>query len=195
MSSGCRTPTSPPSTTSTTSPPRNGSPPPPPAPLAVALRLAPGPLVGSQSGVLLLPVEVDVRGPASRLGDSLLWAEPEPQETLLTGRTRFDADATGRVVVLLQPDCSLLAPSQGHRVVATLELELVGPAQQRARAVLDLGGEPTVSARVAALCAPSSTVPTSADAAASLPASDASLAPRHPDRGAGFGRTLRFTIR
>lgn len=135
------------------------APPAPPPSLEVALSLAPGPLVGSQSGVLLLPVEVDVSGPASRLTGSVLWAEPVRQETVLTGRTRFEADATGRVMVLLQPDCRMLAPSQGHRMVVTVELELVGPQRQRARAVLDLGRESAVADRVATLCAPTTSPP------------------------------------
>jgi hypothetical protein len=130
------------------------SPAPGPPALDVVLRLADRPIVGSQSGVLLLPVDVVVRGPQVRIDRSLLYAEPVRQETVLTGRTRFDADSTGRLVVLVQPDCRLLAPAQGYRLLATVELELVGPEQQRASAVLDLGAEPAVARRVEALCRP-----------------------------------------
>jgi hypothetical protein len=130
------------------------SPPPAPPPPDVALRLADRPIVGSQSGVLLLPVDVVVRGPGVRIDRSLLWAEPVRQEAVLTGRTRFDADSTGRLLVLVQPDCRLMSPWHGYRLRVTVELELVGPEQQRATAVLDLGAEPPVARRAEALCRP-----------------------------------------
>lgn len=121
-------------------------------PLEAALRLADGPLSGSQGGVLLLPVDVTVTGADSRLGDAVLWAEPVRQPTELAGGTRFTAGTTGRVVVLVQPDCTLLAPSQGLSLVLTAELELVGAQGQRVRRVLDLGAEPAVEQQVADLC-------------------------------------------
>lgn len=130
------------------------APPAPPAALEVSLRLADNTLVGSQSGVLVLPVEVTVGGAPLRLGESVLWGEPVRQNTTLSGRTRFEPGTTGRVQVLVQPDCSLLAPSQGHRLELTADLELLGPDGQSVRRVIDLGGEPAVAARVTALCAP-----------------------------------------
>jgi hypothetical protein len=101
--------------------------PPPPPPLEVAVRLADGPFSGSQGGVLLLPLDVEVRGPDVRLGEVVLWAEPVRQQTTLSGATRFTPGRTGRLLVLVQPDCSLLAPSQGLALQLTADLELLGP--------------------------------------------------------------------
>lgn len=129
------------------------APEPPPSPLEASLDLAADALTGSQGGVLILPVDVVVRGAEARIGRVVLWAEPVRQETVLSGRTRFRPGDPGRVRVLVQPDCSLLAPSQGHRLVLTLDLELIGADGQRAQQVLDLGAAAAVAARVAALCA------------------------------------------
>lgn len=130
------------------------APPDPPPAVDVELRVGDDAAAapGSGGGVLVLPVDVVVRGAAVRLAGSVLWAEPVRQETVLSGRSRFEAGSTGRVRVLVQPDCSLLAPSQGHRLVLTADLELLGPDGERVREVLDLGGDPSVRARVAALC-------------------------------------------
>ncbi len=123
-----------------------------PPPIDVALRLVDDGLLNSQSGVLVLPVEVVNRGGAVRVASSVLWAEPVRQEPASSGRRRIAAQDTGRVVVLLQPDCALLNPGQDIVFAATLVVELSDDAGQQQQARLALGAEPAVAARVAALC-------------------------------------------
>lgn len=131
-----------------------GASPPAAEPLDVTLRLLDAELSNSQSGVIVLPVEVVVRGPGFTVERAVAWAEPVRQAAATTGQTRFRADSTGRVLVLVQPDCRLLSPAQDTAVAATLQLELTGAGDQRATAVLDLGAEPALAARVSAVCAP-----------------------------------------
>jgi hypothetical protein len=127
-------------------------PPPPPPPLDAELRLLGDDLANSQSGVLVLPVEVVNRGPAVAVTDRVVWAEPVRQEPASEGRRRIESGATGRVVVLVQPDCALLAPGQGFSFAATLVLSLRDDVGQQVDASLDLGREPAVVERVAGLC-------------------------------------------
>lgn len=126
----------------------------PPPPFAVSLELAAERITGSQTGIMVLPVDVSLTGSPARLAGSVVWAEPVRATSSVGGRTRFTAERSGRVVVLVQPDCALLAPSQGLRLVATVELTFEGPDRRQTSAVLDLAADPAVEARVAALCRP-----------------------------------------
>lgn len=129
-------------------------PPEPPPPLGVRLELAAERITGTQTGIVLLPVDVSLTGSPARLAGSVVWASPVRATSAVGGRTRFTAERPGRVVVLVQPDCALLAPSQGVRLVATVELTFEGPDSRRTSAVLDLGAHPAVEDRVTALCRP-----------------------------------------
>lgn len=129
-------------------------PPEPPPPFGVGLQLAAEYITGSQTGMLILPVDVALTGSPARLAGSVVWANPVRTTSAVGGRTRFTAERPGRVVVLVQPDCTLLAPSQGMQLVATLELTFEGPDSRRTSAVLDLGAHPAVEDRVTALCRP-----------------------------------------
>lgn len=126
----------------------------PPPPFGVGLELAAERITGTQTGIVILPVDVWLTGSPARLTGSVVWAEPVRATSAVGGRTRFTAERPGRVVVLVQPDCALLAPSQGLRLVATVELTFEGPDRRRTSAVLDLGADPAVEARVTALCRP-----------------------------------------
>jgi hypothetical protein len=133
-------------------------PPPPPPPLDADLRLVEGGIGNSQSGVLVVPVEVVNRGPAVEVARTVVRAEPVQQESTSGGVARVDAGGTGRIVAVIQPHCAVVAPRPGiaFPFAATLVVTLRGPQQQEADLRLDLGQEPAVAARVASLCRPPS---------------------------------------
>lgn len=127
-------------------------PPEPPAPVDAELALVAGELSNSQSGVLVLPVDIVNRGPAVDVAESTVWAEPTRSTPAVSGTSRVEAGGTGRLVVLLQPDCRLLGPTSSTVVAATLDVRVVADTGSDAGLVLDLGGQPALVERVADLC-------------------------------------------
>lgn len=128
---------------------------PPPAraaPLQAQLRLVDDALSNSQSGVLVLPVELVNRGPAVVVERTQLYAEPVRQEPASNGETRVEQGGVGRIAVLVQPHCAMLVPRQWMQVAATVVVSLRGPEHQQLDVRLDLGREPAVVQRVASLC-------------------------------------------
>jgi len=120
--------------------------------LAADVQVVADQVLNSQSGVLVVPVEVANRGAEVTVASTITWAEPVRQEPATTGNRRVAAGGTGRVVALLQPDCSLLSPSQGIPFVATLVVSLQGAQQQSLELRVDLGQESVVTTRIAAYC-------------------------------------------
>lgn len=129
-------------------------PPPPPAPLDAQLRLVGDGLTNSQSGVLVVPVELVNRGPAVVVERTALYAEPVRQQPASNGETRVEEGDVGRFAVFVQPDCAMLVPRRWMRVAATVVVTLRGPERQQLDVRLDLGQEPALIDRVAALCRP-----------------------------------------
>ena len=120
-----------------------------PDPVQASLELAPRDVAASRSGVLVLPVEVDNRGPAVRVLDAEVEASPVGQASATSGRTRVEAGGSGRVNALVQPDCAELgtAPMQ---VVLRLRLRTADGVEQPYE--LDLGEHPAVRQQVAGVC-------------------------------------------
>lgn len=106
----------------------------------------------SQSGVLVVPVETDNRGPAVAVDELVLWAEPVRQDPATNGVRRIGAASTGGFAAIVQPDCGVLALSSGITFVATVTVGLRTDAGVRRDLVLDLARDPGVAARVASLC-------------------------------------------
>lgn len=131
-------------------------PPPPAPPLDLVLVAQGDELVGSQGGVLVVPVAVRgaVAGVPAEVAvtRAVVWAEPVREQPSATGRTRFVPDAGGRLRVLLQPDCRLLVPDSGIVFAATLAVDVTAPDGAPASAVLDLAAQPALATRVSALC-------------------------------------------
>lgn len=127
-------------------------PPPPPTPVDAALTLVAGELSNSQAGVLVLPVDLVNRGPAIQVVESTVWAEPTRSDPAVSGTSGIGPGETGRLVVLLQPDCRLLGPASSTVVAATLDVQLAADTGSTAEVRLDLGGQPALVRRVADLC-------------------------------------------
>ena len=132
---------------------RPAAPEPPPAepPLAAVLQVA-GEVSTSQSGVLVVPVDVVNDGPDLRIVRSQVWAEPVRSDPATGGVTRVAAGRTGRVVALVEPDCRLLGPQSPLRFVASLGVRMaVGDGRER-DVYVDLGAQPFLAQHVTTLC-------------------------------------------
>lgn len=106
----------------------------------------------SQSGVLVVPLELRNTGRPAAVAAAQVYAEPVRQDARVQA-PRHIADRTSRgVVALLAPDCRLLRPGSPIAFRATVRLRLVDGAAVE-DLVVDLGATAAVRRTVAGLCA------------------------------------------
>lgn len=115
------------------------------------LVLLPEQLVVTQSGVLVVPVELRNPGGLLRVQSAAAYAEPVLADPEVQAPTSVRAGQSRRFVALLAPDCRLLQPGSWLRFSASLLLK-VGHGSSDEDVVLDLADAPAVRERVAALC-------------------------------------------
>ena len=130
------------------------SPPPLPVPApAVDARLlvAADGLTASQSGVLVVPVVLQDRGAGHEVAFAKTYANPVRDDPVVALPRRVEPGQSRRFVVLLAPDCRMLAPRIGllFRASLLVQVENGGASQQL---VVEVGADPVVSARVRAMC-------------------------------------------
>ncbi len=132
-----------------------GSPPAePPEPVQASLRVVDERVSGTRLGVLVVPVEIDNRGPAVTVEDVVVGAEPVRASPSAGGATRVAAGDTARFVVIVEPHCLVLGPGSPISFVATAAAVLRGADGQHATASVDVGRAPAVVERVGRLCGP-----------------------------------------
>lgn len=125
--------------------------PPPGPPVDAALTLVADAVSVTQSGVLVVPVLLQDRGPGLRVVDATAYAEPVRTDPAVEPPLGVAPGASRRFVVLLAPDCRLLSPRSGIAFNASLLVRVTaGDAEQQL--VLPLGAEPSVLDRVTGLC-------------------------------------------
>lgn len=118
---------------------------------AVELVLLPEQLVVTQSGVLVVPVELRNPGALLRVQAAAAYAEPVLVDPEVQAPQSVRAGQSRRFVALLAPDCRLLQPGSWLRFSASLLLKVADGSSDE-DVVLDLAGAPVVRERVAALC-------------------------------------------
>lgn len=122
----------------------------PPDPLDVRL-VATDEVAVSQSGVLVVPLELRNAGRSAAVSAAQVYAEPVRQDARVQA-PRDIADRTTRgVVALLAPDCRLLRPGSPIAFRATVRLRLESGAVVE-DLVVDLGATAAVRRTVAGLC-------------------------------------------
>lgn len=121
-----------------------------PEPLDVRL-VATHEVAVSQSGVLVVPLELRNVGRAAPVAAAHVYAEPVRQDARVQAPRDIAGGTTRGVVALLAPDCRLLRPGSPIAFRATLRLRL-GTGVTGADLVVDLGADPAVRRVVAGLC-------------------------------------------
>lgn len=123
---------------------------PPPPPVSAELSTV-GDVAVSRSGVVVVPVALHDHGPGHRVLTARTYAGPVVMDAAVSPPPSVAPGRTRRFVVLLAPDCRLLASGTGIAFNASLMVRVGnGPATQEV--VLDLSADPRVAARVQALC-------------------------------------------
>ena len=123
-----------------------------PAPEVSALLLArPDGLTVSQSGVLVLPLELRNSGSALQVTTARAYAEPVVDDAVVQAPGEVTAWGQRRFVALVAPDCRLLRQGSPISFRGTVLLR-VETAAARKDLVLDLADVPGVRDLVAGLC-------------------------------------------
>jgi hypothetical protein len=105
----------------------------------------------SQSGVLVVPLELRNAGPELRVRSASSYAEPVTTDPVVQAPETVRAGADRGFVVLLVPHCRLLAPGSPLRFRATVVLR-VGVGSSMRDLTVDVGSAPAVRESVAGLC-------------------------------------------
>ena len=128
------------------------APPPSPAPTVSAM-LVPQPagLTLSQSGVLVLPLELRNAGPLLEVTEARAYAEPVLDDAVVQAPAEVRARGLRRFVALVAPDCRLLRPGSPIEFRATVRLRVQVERASR-DLVLDVGAVPGVRETVTGLC-------------------------------------------
>lgn len=121
-----------------------------PEPLRVGLVAVDG-LTVSQSGVLVVPLELSNAGRTVTVDGSEVYAEPVRQDARVSVPRDVEGGAARGVVALLAPDCRLLRAGSPIEFRATVRVR-VGRAGTEQDLHVDLGATPAVRRSVAGLC-------------------------------------------
>lgn len=121
--------------------------PPPPA----GLVLLEEQLVVTQSGILVVPVELQNPGDVLQVRSAVAYAQPVVDDPVVQAPEAVRARSDRRFVALLAPDCRLLQPGSPLRFSASVMLQ-VGRGSSGQELVLDLATAPEIRDRVQALC-------------------------------------------
>jgi hypothetical protein len=125
-------------------------PPDPPPPVDASVRLVTERIASSFGGDIVLPLELDNPGPAVVLDVATVRGEPVRRPSTAGGATRVGSGERVGLVAIVQPDCAALQSGAAFR--ATARFVLQAETGQAAELALDLGADPAVAARVAAVC-------------------------------------------
>lgn len=128
------------------------APPPAPAPFDAELLLLGDRLSITQSGILVLPVELRNRGGALQVRRAEAYGSPVRDDPAVQAPEEVAAGERRRFVALVAPDCALLDGGQGELFEASLLVRLASGSVSR-DLVLDLADSELVRERVAGLCA------------------------------------------
>ena len=123
----------------------------PAAGVSAVLLAQPGGLTVSQSGVLVLPLELRNAGSALQVTTARAYAEPVVDDAVVQAPGEVTAWGQRRFVALVAPDCRLLRAGSPIQFRATVLLQ-VATGAARQDLVLDLAGLPGVRESVAGLC-------------------------------------------
>lgn len=126
--------------------------PPPPASFDAELLLLSERLSVTQSGILVLPVELRNRGGALQVRRADAYGSPVRDDPAVQAPQEVAAGERRRFVALLAPDCTLLRGGQSGLFEASLLVRLASGSVSR-DVVLDLADSDPVRERVAGLCA------------------------------------------
>lgn len=121
-----------------------------PEPLDVRLVATDG-IAVSQSGVLVVPLELRNLGRGAPVAVAQVYAEPVRQDARVQAPREIAGGSTRGVVALLAPDCRLLRPGSPIAFRATVRLR-VGTGATGTDLVVDLGADPAVRRTVMGLC-------------------------------------------
>ena len=121
-----------------------------PEPLRVGLVAVDG-LTVSQSGVLVVPLQLSNAGRTVTVDASEVYAEPVRQDARVQVPGDVAEGESRGVVALLAPDCRLLRPGSPIEFSATVRVR-VGRAGSEQDLHVDLGATPDVRRSVAGLC-------------------------------------------
>lgn len=124
----------------------------PPVAADVDLVLLADRLSVTQSGVLVVTVQLTNRGEALQVRRADAYASPVVEDPVLQAPEEVAAGQQRRFVALVAPDCRLLRPGSGLDFTASLLLR-VGRGSVDHDVVLDVATDPVVRERVAGLCA------------------------------------------
>lgn len=123
----------------------------PEPPLDVELLLLPERLSVTQSGILVLTVELRNGGEALQVRSAAAYASPVVDDPVLQAPTEVRARDRRRFVALVAPDCRLLQNGSALQFSATV-LMRVGRGSLSRDLMLDLVGPPEIRDRVSGLC-------------------------------------------
>ena len=121
-----------------------------PEPLRVGLVAVDG-LTVSQSGVLVVPLELSNAGRTVTVGASEVYAEPVRQDARVSVPRDVEGGAARGVVALLAPDCRLLRAGSPIEFRATVRVRVARAGREQDLHV-DLGSTSAVRRSVAGLC-------------------------------------------
>lgn len=122
----------------------------------------------TQSGVLVVPVEMRNQGGALEVRRAQAFAEPVRLNPDVQAPPSLDVQQTRRLIVLIAPDCRLLRPQSGLSFRASI-LVRIGSGSVGRDLVLDVGAEPVIMERVTGLCGPVGAAAGDPAAATSVP--------------------------
>jgi hypothetical protein len=123
----------------------------PAASVDAQLVLRPDSLSVTQGGVLVVPLELHNGGAELQVRSANAYVEPVTSDPVVQAPATVRAEASRGFVVLLEPDCRLLAPGSPLRFRATVVLRVAVGSSMRDLAV-DVAAVPAVRETVAGLC-------------------------------------------
>lgn len=106
----------------------------------------------SQGGVIVVPVALINPGAAVRVRSAEITAAPVRTESLVTAPNDVPQDATRRLAVIVDPDCTVIGPGVGGELVATLVVRVALPSGAEEDLRLAVGEAPSVRALLGGLC-------------------------------------------
>ena len=117
------------------------------------LSIEPDSISITQSGILVVPVELRNQGGAFEVWRAQAFAEPVRLNPEVQAPPSLDVQQTRRLIVLIAPDCRLLRTQTGLSFRASI-LVRIGSGSVGRDLVFDVGAEAVIKERVTGLCGP-----------------------------------------
>lgn len=133
-----------------------------------ALSIDPDSITITQSGVLVVPIEMRNQGGALEVRRAQAFAEPVRLNPEVQAPPSLDVQQTRRLIVLIAPDCRLLRTQSGLAFRASILVRIRSGSVGR-DLVFDVGAEPVIMERVTGLCGPAGGAAGGPAAAESVP--------------------------